>query len=91
MKTLNLAVAAVAFTLVAGPALAYDQEFINDTPSLLFRTAPVQNDGADLNLAPVFQGNGPAVGGSEQNVKGYRYDPDAIGRTPSREFDRPQS
>jgi hypothetical protein len=87
MKTLNLAVAAVALTLVAGPALAYDQAFINDTPSLLFRTAPVQNDGADLNLAPVYQGNGSAV---DQTVKGYRYDSDAIGRTPSREFDNPQ-
>lgn len=87
MKILNLAVAAVALTLVAGPALAYDQEFINDTPSLLFRTAPVQNDGADLNLAPVLRGNGWAV---DQNAKGYRYDSDAIGRTPSREFDNPQ-
>lgn len=86
MKTLNLALAAVALTLVAGPALAYEQEFINDTPSLLFRTAPVQNDGADLNLAPVFQGNGQAVRQPAQGVQGY--DSEAIGETPSRLFYR---
>lgn len=50
MKTFILASAAAAFVLVAGPALAYEQNFIDDTPSLLFRSAPVYSSGADLSV-----------------------------------------
>lgn len=57
MKTYILATAA-ALLLVAGPALAYEQNFIDDTPSLMFRTAPAYSSGADLSVAPIVRGNG---------------------------------
>lgn len=55
MKTYILATVA-ALVLAAGPALAYDQNFIDDTPSLQFRSAPVYSSGADLSVGS-FGGN----------------------------------
>jgi hypothetical protein len=64
MKTLILATAAAAFALVAGPALAYDQNFIDDTPSLLFRSAPVYSSGADLSVGS-YRGDGGYTNASD--------------------------